>query len=73
MLQVRCTRRARRSRRSRNAQGRLVPREQLAWLHQEMSRKLARHWQVHQDGAKDEGTILLIMGEGPATSPAEEK
>ena len=30
--------------------------------------------QVHWDGAKDEDTILLIMGEGPATStPAEEK
>jgi hypothetical protein len=30
--------------------------------------------QVHWDGAKDEDTILLIVGEGPATStPAEEK
>jgi hypothetical protein len=30
--------------------------------------------QVHWDGAKDEDTILLIMGEGPATSTlAEEK
>lgn len=30
--------------------------------------------QVHWDGAKDEDTILLIMGEGPATSaPAAEK
>jgi quercetin dioxygenase-like cupin family protein len=30
--------------------------------------------QVHYDGAKDEETILLIVGEGPATStPAEEK
>jgi len=30
--------------------------------------------QVHWDGAKDEDTILLIMGEGPATSvPAEAK
>ena len=30
--------------------------------------------QVHWDGAKDEDTILLIMGEGPATSmPADAK
>ena len=30
--------------------------------------------QVHYDGAKDEETVLLITGEGPATStPAEEK
>jgi hypothetical protein len=30
--------------------------------------------QVHWDGAKDEDAILLIVGEGPATStPAEEK
>ena len=30
--------------------------------------------QVHWDGAKDEETVLLIMGEGPATAfPAEEK
>jgi len=30
--------------------------------------------QVHYDGAKDEETVLLIVGEGPATStPAEEK
>jgi hypothetical protein len=30
--------------------------------------------QVHWDGAKDEDTILLIMGEGPATStPVAEK
>ena len=30
--------------------------------------------QVHFDGAKDEDTILLIVGEGPATStPAEAK
>ena len=30
--------------------------------------------QVHYDGAKDEDTVLLITGEGPATStPAEEK
>jgi hypothetical protein len=30
--------------------------------------------QVHWDGAKDEDTVLLIMGEGPATSTtAEEK
>ena len=30
--------------------------------------------QVHWDGAKDEDAVLLIMGEGPATStPAEEK
>ncbi len=30
--------------------------------------------QVHYDGAKDEEAILLIVGEGPATStPAEEK
>ena len=30
--------------------------------------------QVHWDGAKDEAAVLLIMGEGPATStPAEEK
>ena len=29
--------------------------------------------QVHWDGAKDEETILLIMGEGPATSTAAEE
>jgi hypothetical protein len=30
--------------------------------------------QVHYDGAKDEDAVLLIVGEGPATStPAEEK
>jgi hypothetical protein len=30
--------------------------------------------QVHWDGAKDEYAVLLIMGEGPATSTdAEEK
>jgi len=30
--------------------------------------------QVHYDGAKDEETVLLITGEGPATStPAEQK
>ena len=30
--------------------------------------------QVHYDGAKDEETVLLITGEGPATStPAEDK
>jgi hypothetical protein len=30
--------------------------------------------QVHWDGAKDEDAVLLIMGEGPATStPVEEK
>jgi quercetin dioxygenase-like cupin family protein len=30
--------------------------------------------QVHYDGAKDEETVLLIVGEGPATlTPAEEK
>jgi len=29
--------------------------------------------QVHWDGAKDEDTILLIMGEGPATSAAAEE
>ena len=30
--------------------------------------------QVHYDGAKDEEAVLLITGEGPATStPAEEK
>jgi hypothetical protein len=29
--------------------------------------------QVHWDGAKDEDTILLIMGEGPATSTAAEQ
>ena len=29
--------------------------------------------QVHWDGAKDEDTILLIMGEGPATSTAAEE
>jgi hypothetical protein len=30
--------------------------------------------QVHWDGAKDEDTVLLIMGEGPATSiPVEEQ
>jgi hypothetical protein len=30
--------------------------------------------QVHWDGAKDEDAVLLIMGEGPATSTdAEEK
>ncbi len=28
--------------------------------------------QVHWDGAKDEDTVLLIMGEGPATSTAAE-
>jgi hypothetical protein len=28
--------------------------------------------QVHWDGAKDEDTILLIMGEGPATSTLAE-
>ena len=35
-----------------------------------------RHFgkQVHYDGAKDEEAVLLITGEGPATStPAEEK
>jgi len=32
------------------------------------------HVAVHWDGAKDEDTVLLIMGEGPATSTdAEEK
>ena len=30
--------------------------------------------QVHWDGAKDEDAVLMIMGEGPATSTgAEEK
>jgi hypothetical protein len=30
--------------------------------------------QVHYDGAKDEETVLLIVGDGPATiTPAEEK
>jgi hypothetical protein len=29
--------------------------------------------QVHWDGAKDEDTVLLIMGEGPATSMAAEQ
>ena len=29
--------------------------------------------QVHWDGAKDEDTVLLIMGEGPATSTAAEQ
>jgi hypothetical protein len=29
--------------------------------------------QVHWDGAKDEDTVLLIMGEGPATSAAAEE
>ncbi len=29
--------------------------------------------QVHWDGAKDEDTVLLIMGEGPATSIAAEQ
>ena len=29
--------------------------------------------QVHWDGAKDEDTVLLIMGEGPATSTAAEE
>lgn len=29
--------------------------------------------QVHWDGAKDEDAILLIMGEGPATSTAAEE
>jgi long-subunit fatty acid transport protein len=30
--------------------------------------------QVHYDGAKDVETVLLIVGEGPATTtPAEEK
>ena len=28
--------------------------------------------QVHWDGAKDEDTVLLIMGEGPATATAAE-
>jgi hypothetical protein len=28
---------------------------------------------VHWDGAKDEDTVLLIMGEGPATSTAAEE
>jgi hypothetical protein len=29
--------------------------------------------QVHWDGAKDEEAVLLIMGEGPATSTAAEE
>ena len=29
--------------------------------------------QVHWDGAKEEDTVLLIMGEGPATSTAAEE
>ena len=29
--------------------------------------------QVHWDGARDEDTVLPIMGEGPATSPSESK
>ena len=29
--------------------------------------------QVHWDGAKDENAVLLIMGEGPATSTAAEE
>jgi hypothetical protein len=29
--------------------------------------------QVHWDGAKDEDAVLLIMGEGPATSTAAEE
>jgi hypothetical protein len=29
--------------------------------------------QVHWDGAKDEDTVLLIVGEGPATSTAAEE
>jgi hypothetical protein len=29
--------------------------------------------QVHRDGAKDEDAVLLIMGEGPATSTAAEE
>ena len=30
--------------------------------------------QVHYDGAKDEEAVLLVVGEGPATStPAEDK
>jgi hypothetical protein len=29
--------------------------------------------QVHWDGAKDEDTVLLIMGEGPATATAAEE
>ena len=29
--------------------------------------------QIHWDGAKDEDTVLLIMGEGPATSTAAEE
>jgi hypothetical protein len=29
--------------------------------------------QVHWDGAKDEDTVLLIMGEGPGTSTAAEE
>jgi hypothetical protein len=28
---------------------------------------------VHWDGAKDEDAVLLIMGEGPATSTATEE
>jgi hypothetical protein len=28
---------------------------------------------VHWDGAKDEDTVLLIVGEGPATSTAAEE
>jgi hypothetical protein len=33
----------------------------------------ARVKQVHWDGAKDEDAVLMIMGEGPATStPVEE-
>jgi hypothetical protein len=29
--------------------------------------------QVHYDGAKDEEVVLLIMGEGPATSTRAER
>ena len=29
--------------------------------------------QVHYDGAKDEEVVLLIMGEGPATSTHAER
>ena len=29
--------------------------------------------QVHRDGAKDEDAVLLIMGEGPATSTGAEE
>jgi hypothetical protein len=70
-----------------HARGRLVPweREPLTWwdqrdelqAHEESgpAGSFVTHFakQVHWDGAKDEDAILLIMGEGPATSTAAEE